>query len=105
MKSDCDSKPQQIKVKLFSCALSTLNTFAEAQIAAVKWKNETRPRVTASLDGIKVDLLYDTRAMSSCLSKDTYDKCFQHKPSNTTSGFKARAAGNFDLNVLGTVTF
>ena len=29
-------RPQQIKVKLFSCALSTLNTFAEAQIAAVR---------------------------------------------------------------------
>ena len=52
-----------------------------------------------------MDLLYDTGAMSACLSKDTYDKCFQHKPIDTTTGFEARAAGNFDLNVLGTVTF
>ena len=78
------NQPQQIKVKWFSCALSSLNTFAEAQVAAVKWKNKTRPRVMATLDGIKVDLLYDTGAMSLCLSKDTYNKCFQHKPINTT---------------------
>ena len=98
-------QPPQNKVKLFSCALSTLNTFAEAQIAAVRWKNETRPRVTVSLDGIKVDLLYDTGAQLSCLSKDTYDKCFSDKPIDTNSGYEARAAGNFNLNVIGTVTF
>ena len=51
-----------------------------------------------------MDLLYNTGAMSLCLSKDTYDKCFKHKPIDTTSGFEARAAGNFDLNVLGRVT-
>ena len=101
-----DSKqPQQIIGKLFSCALSTLNAFAEAEITAVKWKNKTRPRVMATLDGVKVDLLYDTGAMSSCLTMYTYDKCFKHNPIDTTSYFEARAAGNFDLNVIGTVNF
>ena len=61
------SEPQQPEgLKLFSCAMSTLETFAKAQVFPVRWRNETRPRSTALVDAVKIDLLYNTEAMSSC---------------------------------------
>ena len=70
------SQPQ---VKLFSLAMTALDTFAQAKVNAINARNEVRPRVTAIIDGIKIDLLYDTGAMSSCLSPATYERHFSHK--------------------------
>ena len=53
--------------------MSTLGTFAEAKVAAINWCNETRPRVTALIDGEKIDLFYDTGAMSSWLKPETFE--------------------------------
>ena len=55
------------QVKLFSLAMTALDTFAQAKVAAINSRNEIRPRVTALIDGIKINLLYDTGAMLSCL--------------------------------------
>ena len=43
--------------------------------------------------------------MSSCLSLDNNKKCFKHNKIDTESGYQAQAAGNVDLNVIGTVNF
>ena len=47
--------------------MTALDTFAQAKVAAINSRNEIRPRVTALIDGIKINLLYDTGAMLSCL--------------------------------------
>ena len=70
-----------------------------------RWHNETRPRVTALIDGIKVNLLYDTGDMSSCLTPETYARHFSHKKLNNRQNVSASAAGNVDLGVLGTAVF
>ena len=62
--------------KLYSIAGSTIATFSEAHVAAMRWKNEVRPRITAEVDGQKIDLLYDTGAQTSCLTKDTVRQLF-----------------------------
>ena len=64
--------PEQAKsFKLFSCAMSMSNMLGEAHVAAIQWRNEIRSRITALVYGVKVDLLYYTGAMSSCLTMDT----------------------------------
>ena len=85
--------------------MTELDTFAQAKVAALNWRNETRPRVTALIDGIKVNLLYDTGSMSSCLTPATYERHFNHKKLNTQQNVSASAAGNVDLGVLGTAVF
>ena len=62
--------------KLYSIAGSTIATFSEAHVAAMRWKIKVRPRITAEVDGRKVDLLYDTGAQSSCLTKATVSQLF-----------------------------
>ena len=74
-------------------------TFSEAHVAAMHWKNEVRPRITAEVDGRKVDLLYDTGAQSSCLTKATVSQLFPHKKLQTTAS-RCQAAGNMDLGVV-----
>ena len=37
--------------KLYSIAGSTIATFSEAHVAAMRWINEVRPRITAEIDG------------------------------------------------------
>ena len=64
------SAVQQTGPKLYYIAGSTILTFLEAHVAASRWKNEVRPRITASIDGSKVDLLYNTGATSSYKDKD-----------------------------------
>ena len=73
-------------------------------MAAMHWKNEVRPRVTAEVDGRKVDLLYDTGAQSSCLTKDTVNQLFPLKKLLTTSS-RCSAAGNADLGAIGEAQF
>ena len=43
--------------KLYLIAGSTITTFLEANVVAMRWKNEVRPQITAEVDGRKVDLL------------------------------------------------
>ena len=62
--------------------MTALDTFAQAEVVAINWRNETRPRVTALVDVVKVNLLYDTGAMSSCLTLETYERQFSHKKLN-----------------------
>ena len=47
----------RLQVKLFSLAMTAQDTFAQAKVAAINWRNETRPRVTELIDGVKVNLL------------------------------------------------
>ena len=96
------SQPQ---VKLFSLAMTALDTFAQAKVNAINARNEVRPRVTAIIDGIKIDLLYDTGAMSSCLSPATYERHFSHKKLSNDQNVSASAAGNVDLGVQGSAVF
>ena len=90
--------------KLYSIAGSTIATFSEAHVAVMRWKNTVRPRITAEVDGRKVDLLYDTGAQSSCLSKATISQLFPTKKLQTTSS-RCQAAGNMDLGVVGEAQF
>ena len=85
--------------------MTALDTFAQAKVAAINGRNDTRPRVTALIDGVKVNLLYDTGAMSSCLMPETYERHFSHQKLNTQQNVSASAAGNVDLDVLGTAVF
>ena len=71
----------------------------------INTRNEVRPRVTAVIDGIKIDLLYDTGAMSSCLTPATYERHFSHKKLSNQQNVSASAAGNVDLGVQGTAVF
>ena len=41
--------------QVYSIAGSTIATFLEAHVAAMRWKNEVCPRITAEVDGRKVD--------------------------------------------------
>ena len=61
--------------------------------------------MTALIESVKVDLLYDTGAMSSCLTPKTYEKHFQHKTLSNRQNNSASAAGNVDLGILGTSIF
>ena len=90
--------------KLYSIAGSTIATFSEAHVAAMRWKNEVRPRITAEIDGQKIDLLYDTGAQTSCLTKDTVRQMFPTKKLQTASS-ECRAAGNVNLGVVGEAQF
>ena len=85
--------------------MTALDTFAQVKVAAINWRNETRPGVTALIDGVKVNLLYDTGAMSSCLTPETYERHFSHKKLDNRQNVSASAAGNVDLGVLGTAVF
>ena len=87
-------------LKLYLIAGSTIATFSEAHVAAMRWKNEVCPRITAEVNRRKVDLLYDTGAQSSCLTKDTASQLFPTKKLRTTSS-RCQAAGNMDLGVVG----
>ena len=93
------------QVKLFSLAMTALDTFAQAKVNAINSRNEIRPRVTALINGIKINLLYDTGAMSSCLMPETYKKHFCHKKLDNKQNVSASAAGNVDLDVRGTAAF
>ena len=86
-------------------AMTALDTFAQAKVNAINSRNEARPRVTALIDGIKFNLLYDTGAMSSCLTPETYEKHFSHKKLNNKQNVTASAAGNVDQDVRGTAVF
>ena len=90
--------------KLYSIAGSTIATFSEAYVAVMGWKNEVRPRITAEVDGRQVDLLYDTGAQSSCLTRATVSQLFPTKKLQTTSS-RCQAAGNMDLGVVGEAQF
>ena len=61
--------------------------------------------MTALIEGVKVDRLYDTGAMSSCLTPETYEKHFQHKTLSNRQNISTSAAGNVNLGVLGTSVF
>ena len=93
------------QVKLFSLAMTALDTFAQAKVNAINARNKIRPRVTAVIDGVKIDLLYDTGAMSSCLTPATYERHFSHKKLSNQDNVSASAAGNVDLGVQGTAIF
>ena len=69
--------------KLYSIAGSSIVTFLEAHVAAMRWKNEVRPRIMAEVDGRKVDLLYHMGAQSSCLTKATVSQLFPPPPKKT----------------------
>ena len=86
-------------------AMTALDTFAQAKVNAINSRNEARPRITALIDGVKINLLYDTGAMSSCLTPETYEKYFSHKKLNHEQNVTASAAGNVDLDVWGTPVF
>ena len=106
--SDFETKQEPTlrpQVKLFSLAMTALDTFAQAKVAAINWRNETRLRVTALINGIKVNLLYDTGAMSSCLTPETYERHFSHKKLKNQQNVSASAAGNVDLDVLSIAEF
>ena len=85
--------------------MTALDTFAQAKVAAINWRKETRPRVAALINGIKVNLLYDTGAMSSCLTSETYERHFSHKKVDNHQNVSASADCNMDLGVLGTAVF
>ena len=90
---------QPCRPKLYSIAGSTISTFSDVHVAAMRWKNEARQRITAEVDGRKVDLLYGTGATSSCLTKDTPNKLFPSKKLQST-GARCQAAGKVDLGVI-----
>ena len=73
-------------------------------MAAMRWKNKVCPRITAEVDGRKVDLLYDTGAQSSCLAKTTISQLFSTKKLQNTSS-RCQAARNMDLGVIGEAHF
>ena len=85
--------------------MTALNTFAQAKVNAINARNEIIPGVTAVIDGIKIDLLYDIGAMSSCLTPATYEKHFSHKKLSNKHNVSASAAGNVDMGVQGTAVF
>ena len=85
--------------KLYSIAGSTIATFSEAHVAVMSWKNEVRLRITVEVDGRQVDLLYDTGAQSSCLTRATVSQLFPTTKLQTTSS-RCQAAGNMDLGVV-----
>ena len=65
---------------------------------------ENRPRLTLNLDGVEVDFLYDTGAISTALTYDTYLRHFKHKPLLKV-GADLCAAGNVSLNYMGSIPF
>ena len=82
-----------------------MTAFAQAKVNAINSRNEARPRVTTLIDGTKINLLYDTGAMSSCLTPKTYKRHFSHKNLHNEKNMTASAAGNVDLDVWGTAVF
>ena len=92
-------------MKLFSPAMTALDTLVQAKVNAINSRNEIRPRVTALIDGIKINFLYDTGAPSSCLTPETYERHFSHKKLDNKQNVSASAAGNVDLDVRGTAVF
>ena len=58
----------------------------------------------AEVDGRKVDLLYNTGAQSSCLTKATVSQLFPTKKLQATSS-RCQAAGIMDLGVVGEAQF
>lgn len=66
--------------------------------------NETRPRLMLNLDGVQVDFLYDTGAISTCMTFATYLQHFSHRPLKQQSNGLC-AAGNYNLNYMGSIDF
>ena len=60
-----------------------------------------QPRITAALDGRKVDLLYDTGVTSSCLTNKTISNLFTNKKPTMDSGVTAQGARKVSLGVIG----
>ena len=90
--------------RIYSVNIATIETFRKASLAAVGLSNSLRPRVTATVGGQQIDLLYDTGASQSCLSVDTYNRLLrQTHPLLDNNGASAEGAGNFDLGVSGKV--
>jgi len=62
--------------------------------------NETRPRLNLLVNGRKVDFLYDTGAISTCITKEDYYRQFQGQMITPREG-NLSGAGDVDLRLQG----
>ena len=82
---------------LYFLAVSAQETYAEAHIAALKWRNESWASATVYADDQKVDLLQNTGATSSCLTTATFDKLLNRKSLVNDSGMMTNGTRKVDL--------